>query len=126
MFERSFSVRIFIVCPVRKVDERTNDSIHQHVLELEGKGHHVHWPFRDTDQSDTHGIAICTANREAIFAADEVHIWFDSTSQGSLFDIGMAFAFLRVIEKKVVLINKDSIKPTDHKSFNNVLLKLSE
>ena len=119
-------MRVFIVCPVRKVDERTNDSIHQYVLELEEKGHQVYWPFRDTDQSDTHGILICTANREAIYSADEVHIWFDSTSQGSLFDIGMAFAFLRVAKKKVVLINKDCIKPTDHKSFSNVILKLSE
>ena len=119
-------MRVFVICPVRNVDEQTNRLIHQHVLELEEKGYQVYWPFRDTDQSDTNGTAICTANREAIYSANEVHIWFDSTSQGSLFDIGMTFAFLRNTKKKVVLINKDCVTPTAHKSFSNVILGLLE
>lgn len=119
-------MKIFIICPVRNVDEDTNKKIRNHIDSLERAGHEVHWPYRDTDQSDINGINICIANREAIYSADEIHIWFDNNSQGSLFDIGMTFAFLRNTSKKLVLINKNDVIPTQHKSFNNVLLGLTE
>ena len=50
---------------------------------------------------------------------DEVHVYWNGKSQGSFFDLGMAFAF----EKPIKLINK--IEATESKGFNNVLLKLS-
>jgi len=116
---------VFIICPVRNVDEETKNRISFYVTELEKQGKKVHWPPRDTHQDDPHGINICGENREAIYWADEVHIWFDIASQGSLFDVGMTFAFLRSMNKKIVIINRDQVLLTPHKSFQNVLLKLA-
>lgn len=117
--------KIFIICPVRNADEAFTRFAQRYVKKLEGQGHHVHLPSRDTDQSDPHGINICLQNCDAIIAADEVHIWFDPASIGSHFDRGMLFAMLRLgMPKKVVLIN--TVYRTDHKSFENVLLALAE
>ena len=63
---------------------------------------------------------------QAIWLADEVHIWLDLESQGSLFDMGMTFAYLIYTEKKIVLINGDKISPTPHKSFGNVFIELAK
>jgi hypothetical protein len=118
--------RIFVICPVRNVSEQIKKTIGDYVLELERSGAKVHWPSRDTNQDDSVGLNICLENREAIYMADEVHIWFDSNSQGSLFDIGMTFAFIRERNKKIVLINEKEILPTPHKSFQNLLLELAK
>ncbi len=117
--------RIFIICPVREVPPEIAERIRAYVAGLEAKGHKVHWPQRDTDQTDPHGINICITNCDRIIAAREVHIWFDPTSHGSDFDRGILFALLRLgFRKKVVLIN--SVEPTPHKSFANVLLALAD
>jgi nucleoside 2-deoxyribosyltransferase len=62
------------------------------------------------------GLRICQDNRAAIEAADEIHIYWNPDSKGSLFDLGIAFA----LRKQIVLIN--TVKPTATKSFENVLL----
>ena len=54
---------------------------------------------------------------EAIKSADEVHIYWNSSSKGTLFDIGMTFA----LGKQVKLINAEDVELTPHKSFQNVL-----
>ncbi len=118
--------KIFVICPVRNVGEQTKKSIQDYVAALEKRGAQVHWPSRDTNQDDPVGIKICQQNREAIYAADEIHIWFDASSQGSLFDLGMTFAFLKNSEKRIVLINRDKILPTPHKSFQNVILEIAK
>lgn len=118
--------KIFIICPVRNASEAVLEEIRSHVAQLEARGHQVHWPARDTDQSDTHGIFICMENCDAIIDADEVHIWFDPVSTGSHFDRGMLFALLRLgFRKRVVLINREEIQRTPHKSFANVSLALA-
>jgi len=117
--------KVFVICPVRNVSEQTKKTIGDYVLGLEHKGVKVYWPSRDTNQDDSVGINICQDNREAIYTANEIHIWFDSSSQGSLFDIGMTFAFIRNSDKKMVLINQDKVLSTPHKSFQNVLLWLA-
>jgi hypothetical protein len=118
--------KIFVICPVRSVSEQVRKTLHDYVLALERGGALVHWPFRDTNQNDPIGLNICKENRGAIRHADEIHIWFDATSQGSLFDIGMTFAFLANSEKKIVLINREEVIPTAGKSFPNVLLELTK
>ena len=105
---------------------KKKEIINNHVLGLEKQGNIVHWPFRDTNQNDPIGLNICSENREAIYSADEIHIWFDPASQGSLFDIGMTLAFLRMMPKKVIIINLGQTQPTPHKSFQNVLLELTK
>jgi len=117
--------RIFIICPVRAVTPAVEEQISDYVAQLEEADHKVHWPLRDTDQNDPHGIDICMENCDAIIAADEVHIWFDPASTGSQFDRGMLFAILRLgFPKKVVLINEVSPTP-GRKSFENVFTALS-
>lgn len=54
-------------------------------------GHNVHLPHRDTDQTAS-GYNICIENGDAIFNADEVHIFYNPESQGTHFDMGVAFA----------------------------------
>ena len=85
--------RVFIICPVRNIDDETKETIEKYVLSLEDKGCVVHWPPRDPNQDDPIGLDICKQNREAIWLADEVHIWLDRKSKGSLLDLGMRFSY---------------------------------
>lgn len=113
-------MKIFLISPVRNVTKEERKEIEKYVVKLEAQGHSVHWPERDTDQNDPVGLRICRDNRKAMEGADEIHIWWNKKSEGSLFDFGIAFA----LKKKIVLVNKSSIRSTPEKSFNNVLLTL--
>lgn len=115
--------KIFIICPVRKARPEIEERIRTYVAELEAEGCEVHWPARDTVQTDPHGMNICLTNCDRIIAADEIHIWFVAT-EGSDFDRGMLFVLLRIgFRKKVVLINH--VAPVPHKNFKNVFLDLA-
>lgn len=113
-------MKIFLICPVRGIADEEKIATEQYVLDLEKAGHKVHWPPRDTNQDDPIGLLICQDNRQAIQNAEEVHIWWNDKSQGSLFDLGMAFA----LRKKIILVNSASVQKTPQKSFSNVLLKI--
>jgi len=112
--------KIFLICPVREADEEEKAFLQTYISNLEQEGYKVHYPPRDTNQDDPIGYNICRENRQAILDADEVHIYFTPKSKGTLFDIGMTF----MMEKPVVLVNRDKIEKTPHKSFQNVLLEL--
>ena len=58
--------------------------------------------MEDTDQ-DALGIEICHQNARAISKANEVHIFYNSKSQGTHFDMGVAFALL----KKIVVVKNE-------------------
>lgn len=88
-------MKIFLICPVRGVTDEEKVATEKYVLDLETAGNKVHWPPRNTDQDDPVGLRICQDNRQAIEDADEVHIWWNDKSQGSLFDFGIAFALKR-------------------------------
>ncbi len=131
-------MKIFLISPVRNVSPKERREIKAYVARLENQGHEVHWPERDTNQQDRIGLRIITDNKNALAAANEIHIWWqweekkwwqkpfwwikERKSTGSLFDFGMAFA----LEKKILLANPNSIKTTPVKSFNNILLELHE
>jgi len=112
--------RIFIISPVRGITKEEKQFLDEYVARLESQGHSVHYPCRDTNQNDPIGLYICCENREAIRKSDEVHVYWKEKSKGSLFDFGMLF----IAEKPIVLINRDEIKRTPYKSFQNVLLEL--
>ncbi len=112
-------MKVFIICPVRNLTEIESNLIKQYIDNLENRGIQVHFPPRNTNQNDAIGYNICIENMNAIKSADEVHIFWNPSSIGSLFDFGMAFA----LKKKIKLIN--TIEATPTKSFNNVLLKLA-
>ena len=116
--------KIFLICPVRNATPEVTSQINAYVENLENEGWHIHWPARDTDQTDKHGFSICSTNFRAMQDAEEIHIWFDPTSYGSVFDEGGLF-MLHLLQgnRKVVLANH--VEPTPDKSFANVLLRLA-
>ncbi len=120
---RIMSERVYVICPVRNMKDKEKEFLDDYVNTLENAGYEVHYPPRDTVQDqDSIGIDICNQNTKAIENADEVHVYWNGKSKGSHFDLGAAY----VIDKPIVLINKEKIKKTEGKSFNNVLHKLTE
>lgn len=109
--------KTFLICPVRGHDMEETANI---VNTLEMIGWEVHWPPRDTNQDDLIGFDICSQNLEAIRNSDIVHVFWDETSQGSKFDLGMAFA----LGKPIVVLS--DLELTDHKSFQNMMKKWEE
>ena len=112
-------MKIFLICPVRNADAKHSRAAMVYVKSLESRSHEIHWPPRDTDQS-AKGIDICRQNMEAIKSADEVHIFYDGTSQGVHFDMGMAFA----LGKKIVVVGNESYD--EGKSFQRMLDEWSQ
>jgi len=108
---------IFLICPVRNATEEQKEKMGEYIHNLEEEGNVVYYPARDTNQVDSTSYRICTDNRTAIENSDEVHIFWDINSLGSLFDLGMIFA----LRKKVVIANPESVDTTTTKSFTNML-----
>ena len=113
-------MKIFMIGPVRNITTEEEKLIKKYVYDLKDAGHQVHWSVEDVDQNDPIGYRICSDNRRGMENCDEVHVWWNQTSQGSLFDLGMAFA----MRKKIVFSNKESFERTLTKSFTNVLFQL--
>ena len=121
--------KIFIICPVRNADPAIQEEIQRYIERLEEAGHHVHWPPRDTDQSDPHGIQICMDNFDAILDADRVDVFYDPNSRGSHFDIGMVNALRLLGFKKTVLwVNNfpRAYLPWNYKPFLTVRTRTDE
>lgn len=120
---------VFIIRPVRNVTEEVKTKIAAYVAELESQGYKVYDPDRDNpyQETDLIGMKIIKYNRHQMYVADEIHIWYDKGSTGSIFDIGMFFAFVHVGDfKKFVIINREDVIPTPSKSFENVILALEK
>jgi len=109
-------MKIFIICTVRGASEEYKKKLEDYVSDLESKGHILHLPHRDTNQN-LNGIDICKINATAILNADEVHIFYNSTSQGTHFDMGVAFA----LGKKIKVIENGEI--TMGKSYPRMLVE---
>lgn len=110
----SVGKKIFIICTVRQASEEYLIRLENYVSKLEYEGHQVYAPHRDTNQHAL-GFEICTQNMNAIKDADEVHIWYSSKSQGTHFDMGVAFA----LDKKIVIVENEPL--TEGKSFQRML-----
>ena len=93
--------RMFIICTVRGASEEYKKKLEDYVAQKEAEGWEVHLPHRDTDQNAS-GYNICMQNAKAIAMAHEVHIFYNPDSQGTHFDMGVAFAYGR---KMVVVEN---------------------
>ena len=118
---------VFLICPVRGIHGNIQKAIEKYVKKIEDTGLVVHWPQRDTKQEDpSGGIRVCRDNIQAMINASEIHIWWNRESSGSKFDLGATMALAMVMKnKKVILANPDNIrKPTEGKSFDNVILQL--
>lgn len=129
-------MKIFLICPVRKDDPITQRKIRAYVLKKEKEGHKVHWPKRDTKQTDpTGGLQICKTNFKALIRSDEIHIWYDETSNGSKFDFGGTFMYVYMLgnKKRVFIVNEEEAmlldmksKKTRSKSFLKVMKHLAD
>ena len=107
-------MKIYILSSVRGASEDFKKHLEDYVNSLEEKGHKVHLPHRDTNQN-ARGYDICKQNTNAILFSDEVHVFYNSKSQGSHFDLGVAFAF----NKKIVVIENEKIE--EGKSFARMI-----
>ncbi len=107
-------MKIYVLCSVRGMDESYRKMLERHVQDLEDEQHQVHLPHRDTNQN-AKGIDICKQNMEAIIWADEIHVFYNSKSQGTHFDLGMAF----ILNKKIIIIDNEKYGPD--KSFARLL-----
>ena len=125
-------MKIFLICPVRNPDKDTTIAIYEYVADLEAKGHQVYWPIRDTKQDDpSGGYQVCRMNFTAILEADEIHIWYDETSNGSKFDMGGVFMLIEMLgyNKKIVIANRKEAEALDinnRKSFLRVMKHLAD
>jgi len=117
MENKEYLYDVFVICPVRNASEFQKAQINDHIKGLEDAGNVVYYPARDTDQDDTVGYKICSANRNAINESKEVHLYWDKESSGSLFDLGMAFS----LRKRIIIINPETMEKTETKSFENMV-----
>lgn len=72
------------------------------------EGHEVALPAFDACDGDE--LHVCSVNRNHIEWADEIHLFWDGRSLGTIFDLGMAFALRKPI--KVIYL-----EPKDFRNF---------
>jgi len=115
--------RIYLICPVRNRTKEDIKFADKYVADLEAKGHIVHYPPRDADQTDDGiGMNICEQHRDAMMASNECHIIWNANSFGSHMDLGMAYMLQKTNGMKIKLVNK--VEKTPNKSYTNVLIEL--
>jgi len=98
-------MKVFIISPVRNASENLKKRIARDVRELEVNGFEVYNPRVDNQYqlSDDTGYEICWRNMEVMEVVHLILVYYDSTSQGVHFDLGMAFA----MKKPIVVINME-------------------
>ena len=116
-------MNIYIICPVRDASQEQKEKLKAYKESLQAQGHTAYYPADDNPYEDTDkiGYVICEENRRATIEADEIHIFWDATSKGTLFDLGMAFA----LNKPLKIVNFDELVFTKGKSFTNMINKWS-
>ena len=90
-------MKIYVICAVRNATEEQVAHIRASVQVLKEMGHDVHFPPDDVDQDDPTGQAICEHHKKAMKECEQVHVYWDVTSKGSHFDLGMAYALDKTI-----------------------------
>ena len=110
----------FFMCSVRNVSEEEKDKIEYCVKTLEDAGYVLHFPPRNTNQNDSTGYNICMQNMQAIQNSYYVFSYWNPKSEGSIFDLGNKF----MKGGPLLVVNKKLVKPTEHKSFTNVILEM--
>ena len=115
---------IYLICPVRAATMAEKAYLDQYVAMLEKDGGYtVHYPPREVDQT-LPGPVICAKHRDAMCAADEIHVYWNPESKGSHFDLGMAYVLQLLFNKTVQIINDVHATPNG-KSYADVLLKMA-
>ena len=98
--------KIFLICPVRNATPEQRKWIENFVITKYSEGYIIHAPHLHTRQTDLFGgYAICKQNAEAVATSNEIDIYYDQSSTGSVFDLGVAYA----LHKPLILLNKEEI-----------------
>jgi len=84
------------------------DKMVKHKEELEKEGHEVRLPVLDNHPVECKEIDICSNNLASIIWCDEVHIFWDQRSIGTMFDFGMVFALMKPI--KIIYMESKTLK----------------
>jgi len=103
------SKKVYIICSVREATRKVRVKLEDYATKLNVQNIQVYLPHVSTNQDGT-SIGICEQNVEAIKWADEIHIFYDKTSTGSHFDMGVAFALgkpIKLIENEPYEAYKD-------------------
>ncbi|MFO8066555.1 MAG: hypothetical protein R6U11_03135 [Bacteroidales bacterium] len=82
------------------------DKMLEYAAKMEFRGHQVCLPVLD-DSKFKNTLKILETNRKRMQWADEVHMFYDGKSQGTVFDFGMAFAMGKPLQ--VIYMNDKSI-----------------
>lgn len=113
-------MRIYIICAVRNAAPERISELRAYASRKRAEGHDVHFPPDDAPQDCPTGDAICRTHLVAMRSADEVHVFWDVTSSGSHFDLGMAYA----LGKKIIPVACEQPDPAG-KSYWKVICRLS-
>ena len=105
-------MRITVICTVRNATDEYRKMLEDYKAKLEAKGYKVHLPHVDTNQKGT-GWEICTQNGNAIRNSDEIHVFYNSESTGTHFDLGMVF-MLNLLNG----IGNPRIRAIENETFN--------
>ena len=112
--------KIFLICPVRNATEEQRKWIENFVKEKTEEGYIIHAPHLHTRQTDLFGgYAICIQNAEAVASSKEIDIYYDQTSTGSVFDLGVAYA----LHKPLKLLNQEDIIFNDNDLIDKIISK---
>ncbi len=122
MAQSEYEYDVFLICPVRDANLVQKARMEVYIAKLECDGKKVYYPARDTNQIDETGLRICQDNGRAIIKSREVHIFFDPTSEGSRFDLGMAF----ILGKPLFIVNPDDFELLHKKSFPDMITAWSK
>ncbi len=110
--------RIFLICPVRNATPEQRKWIEDFVVEKDEQGYSIYAPHIHTNQKDVlGGYNICTDNSEAIAMSEKIDIYYDQTSTGSAFDLGVAYA----LNKPLELLNRDEIVFNEDSFIDNIV-----
>jgi len=129
----SYLYDAFLICTVREADKKDKEFINNYLKKMRSKGLKMYYPAEDTNQVDPlGGYTICSDNCKAIKDSKEVHVYWTDKSQGTKFDLGIAFYEHKAQGKRIKLANKSQVEKMIEeqknkgikKSFEMVLLKL--
>jgi hypothetical protein len=125
----------FLICTVREADDNDKRFIQDYLVKLRSQGKKIYYPAEDTEQVDSSGgYQICSDNCQAIMNSEEAHVYWTDKSQGTKFDLGMAFIQHKMMGKKIRLANRSQVEKMVEeqklknigKSFEMVLLRLDD
>ena len=105
--------KIFLICPVRNATKEQRKWIENFVKEKNNEGYIIHAPHIHTRQIDLFGgYAICVQNANAVATSSEINIYYDQTSTGSVFDLGVAYALhkpLKILNKNEIIFDEEDL-----------------